>query len=61
MDPVLRMAMQNREASIARMQAEKNDATIKKNRHDDKQSARKTLDAELKTQRLFQEMKRREF
>jgi hypothetical protein len=60
-DPVLQMAKRNRDASLARMLAEKNDKTIQKNRHDDEQSAKKELHAELETQRLFREMKRREF
>lgn len=60
-DPVLQMAAKNRDASIARMQFEKNERTIQKNRHDDEQSARKLFDADLETQRLFKEMKRREF
>jgi hypothetical protein len=55
------MAKRNRDASLARMLAEKNDKTIQKNRHDDEQSAKKELHAELETQRLFREMKRREF
>ena len=60
-DPVLQMAKKNRDASLARMLAEKNDKTIKNNRHDTEQAARKAFDADLETQRLFREMKRREF
>jgi hypothetical protein len=60
-DPVLQMAKRNRDASLARMAADKLDKTVRKNRHDDEQAARKEFDAELETQRLFREMKRREF
>lgn len=60
-DPILQMAKRNRDESLARMLAEKNDKTIQKNRHDHEQAARRELDAELETQRLFNHMKRRDF
>lgn len=60
-DPIIQMAKKNQAASIVRMRAATHDAFVKKSRRDDEQSAKKTLDVELATQRLFQEMQRREF
>ena len=60
-DPVLQLAKKNREQSLARQIGINNDATIRKIRHDDEQEATKELHAELETQRLFNEMKRRDF
>ena len=60
-DPVLQLAKKNREQSLARQIGINNDATIRKIRHDDEQEAKKELHAELETQRLFNEMKRRDF
>lgn len=60
-DPILRLAKKNRDASAARMLAEKNDKTIQKNKHDFEQSKRRSADADLEANRMFNEMKRRDF
>lgn len=60
-DPILNLARKNREQSLSHQTSLLNDATIRKIQHDEEQEAKKELHAELETQRLFNEMKRRDF
>lgn len=60
-DPILNLARKNREQSLMQQLHNNNVVTIRKNRHDDEQESKKELHAELEAQRLFNEMKRRDF